>query len=138
MTDTGEALRATSDALLRDLEVLSAIEEEKRSLQPGDPRLVELAVRIEEVAGRVLTGSVRQRQLTQVGHAQKVAGSPAAPDAAIEDVHRPMQAILSEWREAERRHAAAALDSADAAEAQAVIDHLREEYRRAYEAARGD
>src|SRR4029079_19164150 len=48
--DTGQALRATSDALLRDLEVLATIEEEKRSLEPGDPRLVQLAARIEEIA----------------------------------------------------------------------------------------
>jgi len=50
MGDTGQALRETSDALLRDLDVLSNIEEEKRSLQPGDPRLVSLATRIEEIA----------------------------------------------------------------------------------------
>ena len=138
MGDTGQALRETSDALLRDLDVLSTIEEEKRQLEPGDPRLVQLASRIEEIAQRVLVGSVRQRQLTEVITDQVEAGSPAAPDAPIEDTPRPMQAILADWREAERRAAAAEPGSADAAEAEALVTRLRDEYRRAHEAARAD
>lgn len=136
MGDTGQALRATSDALLRDLEVLSTIEEEKRLLEPGDPRLVQLAARIEEIAQRVLVGSVRQRQLTEVVITQVETGSPDAPDAPIEATPRPMQAILSDWRDAERRAAAAAAGSAEAAEAEALVSRLRDEYRRAHEAAR--
>jgi hypothetical protein len=136
MTDTGQALRETSDALLRDLDVLSTIEEEKRSLEPGDPRLVQLAARIEEIAQRVLVGSVRQRQLTEVVVDQVETGSPGAPEAPIEDTPRPMQAILAEWRDAERRAAGAAAGSAEAAEAEALVGRLRDEYRRAHEAAR--
>jgi hypothetical protein len=138
MGDTGQALRETSDALLRDLDVLSTIEEEKRSLEPGDPKLVQLASRIEEIAQRVLVGSVRQRQLTEVVVSQIETGSPEAPEAPIEDTPRPMQSILSDWREAERRFAAAAPDSAEAAEAEALVTRLRDEYRRAHEAARED
>jgi hypothetical protein len=136
MGDTGQALRETSDALLRDLEILSTIEEEKRQLEPGDPRLVQLASRIEEIAQRVLVGSVRQRQLTEVVITQVEAGSPDAPEAPIEDTRRPMQAILADWRDAERQAAAAAPGSADAAEAEALVNRLRDEYRRAHEAAR--
>lgn len=134
--ETGNALRETSDALLRDLDVLVAIEEEKRTLEPGDARLVELAARIEEIAQRVLAGTVRQRELTEVAHAQVAAGVPGAPDAAIDDIPRPIQAILSDWREAERRAGAAEPGSAEAAEAAALVSRLREEYRRAHEAAR--
>ena len=136
MTDSGQALRETSDALLRDLDILSTIEEEKRALEPGDPRLVQLASRIEEIAQRVLVGSVRQRQLTEVVLAQVETGSPEAPEAPIEETPRPMQAILADWREAERRAAAATTGSADAAEAEALVSRLRDEYRRAHEAAR--
>jgi hypothetical protein len=138
MGDTGQALRETSDALLRDLDVLSTIEEEKRSLEPGDPKLVQLAARIEEIAQRVLVGSVRQRQLTEVVVSQVETGSPEAPEAPIEDTPRPMQAILADWRDAERRAASAAPDSAESAEAEALVTRLRDEYRRAHEAARGD
>jgi hypothetical protein len=136
MGDTGQALRETSDALLRDLDVLSTIEEEKRSLEPGDPRLVQLAARIEVIAQRVLVGSVRQRQLTEVVVSQVESASPEAPKTPIEEIPRPIQAILAEWRDAERRVAAAAPGSAEAAEAEALVSRLRNEYRRAHEAAR--
>ena len=133
--ETGNALRETSDALLRDLDVLVTIEEEKRSLEPGDPRLVELAARIEEIARRVLDGTVRQHDLTREVRAQVAADSPQAPDSSIDDTVRPIQAILAEWRDAERRAAAADPESAEAAEANALVESLREEYRRAHDKA---
>ena len=136
MGDTGQALRETSDALLRDLDILSTIEEQKRRLEPGDPKLVELASRIEEIAQRVLVGSVRQRQLTEVVTVQVETGSPEAPAEPIEQMPRSIQTILAEWREAERRVALAAPDSAEALEAEALVDRLRNEYRQAHEAAR--
>ncbi len=134
--ETSQALRQTSDALLRDLEVLTTIEEEKRSLTPGDPRLVELAGRIQEIAERILSGTVRQHQLSQVVNVQVEQNAAGAPTAPIEATARPLTAVLAEWRDAERRLEAAEPDSADAAEARALSDALREEYRRAYDAAR--
>jgi hypothetical protein len=136
MADSGQALRRTSDALLRDLDVLSTVEEEKRSLEPGDPRLVELATRIEEIAQRVLVGSARQRQLTETIHGQVATGSPDAPVAPIEDTIRPIAEILADWRDAERRVDAAPAGTGEEAEAEALVERLREEYRRAHEAAR--
>ena len=132
--ETAEALRETSDALLRDLDVLITIEEEKRTLEPGDPRLVDLAGRIEEIAQRVLAGTARQHELTKVANAQVDAGSAGAPAAPIDDTPRPLAAILAEWRDAERRSAVAQPGSAEAAEADAMVDSLRGEYRRALEA----
>lgn len=135
---TGDALRQTSDALLRDLDVLVTLEEEKRSLDPGDDRLVEMAGRIEEIAQRILSGSVRQHQLTQEVNAQVEAGSASAPDASINETPRPIQVVLAEWREAERRAGAAEPGSAEAAEAEALVTRLRAEYRRAHEAIQRD
>jgi hypothetical protein len=134
--DTARALRETSDALLRDLDVLVTIEEEKRTLVPGDPRLVELAKRIDHIAARVLSGAGRQRNLTEMASAQIAVGAPTAPDQSIESTPRPMQAILTEWRDAERRAAAAPAGSAEEAEADALVDRLRDEYRSAQETAR--
>jgi hypothetical protein len=134
--DTANALRQTSDALLRDLDVLVTLEEEKRSLEPGDPRLVELAQRIDEIAQRVLTGAGRQRDLTEIVNAQVAAGSPAAPETAIDATPRSIQSILTEWRDAERQAAAAEPGSADAAEADALVRRLRDEYRAAQDRAR--
>jgi hypothetical protein len=133
--ETGNALRETSDALLRDLDVLVTIEEQKRLLEPGDPQLVELARRVEEIARRVLDGTARQHALTRVADAQVRAGAPDAPAAPIEEIVRPIQAILADWRDAERRASAAEPGSADALEADALVERLRDEYRRAHEAA---
>ena len=136
--ETGHALRETSDALLRDLDALVTIEEEKRMLPAGDPRLVELAERVEEIAGRILQRSSRQHLLTQVAHTQVEAGSPNAPDRPIAATPRSIQAVLADWREAERRAAVAEPGSAEAAEADALVARLRDEYRRAHDAVRGD
>lgn len=134
--DTAHALRETSDALLRDLDVLVAIEEEKRTLKPGDPRLVELAERVDALALRVLGSSARQRELTRVAKEQVESGSHPSPDQSIEATQRPLHAILTEWRDAERSAAAAAPGSPERIEATALVDRLRDEYRAAQEAAR--
>jgi hypothetical protein len=132
-----EELRATSDRIVRDLEVLSAIEEQKRTLEPGDPQIVELAKRVEEVAARVLAASVRQRHLTEIDRAKVEAGVATTPGTSINDTPRRVVDILAEWRAAERRLLVAEPDSAEAAESMALSNHLREEYRRAYEVHQG-
>ena len=135
--DTARALRETSDALLRDLDVLVAIEEEKRSLQPGDPRLVELADRVDALAARVLGVSGHQRDLVRKARAEVETAAPGAPEHSIEDTPRPLYAILTEWRDAERRAAAATPGSPESIEASALVARLRDEYQAAQEAARG-
>ena len=114
----------------------ATIEDEKRGLAPGDPRLVELAGRIEEIAERILAGTVRQHQLSQVANVQVESGAAEAPTTPIDETPRALTAVLAEWRDAERRSVAAEPNSAEAAEARALVDALREEYRRGYEAAR--
>ena len=133
--DTGKALRETSDALLRDLDVLVTMEEEKRLLEPDDPRRVELAGRIEEIARRILAGTADQHHLTKVAEAQVSSGAPHAPDEPIEDTPRAVHAVLSDWRDAERRAAAAEPGSTEAIESRALVDRLRLEYRQALDSA---
>lgn len=129
-----EDLRATSDTLLRDLDVLAELEAQKRELAADDPRLVEMAERIREIATRVLSLSTRQRALTERVTAE--AARPGVDAPSIEDVPaRRVAAILADWREAERRLAAAAPGSAEAAEAEALVARFREEYREAYDRA---
>ena len=120
-------LRATSDELLRDLEALGTLEDEKRSLPLDDPRLVEIAEQIEVIAARVLAGSARQTSLAVE------AAETAASATSIEDVRRPPSAILADWREVERRAADAPEGSAEAAEIEILASRLRQEYREAYE-----
>ncbi len=136
MSETGMALRATSDALLAELEALEALEREKRDLDPGHPRLPNLAAGVEEIARRLLGTTVRQRELTVAAQKMVAAGDLAAPDASIERTTRAIHLILADWRDAERRAAHAEPDTAEAAEAMAQVDQLREEYRQAHDAAR--
>ena len=53
MSETEDDLRATSDALLTDLRRLTALEEEKRPIEPDDPRLEEISAKVADVARRV-------------------------------------------------------------------------------------
>jgi hypothetical protein len=136
MPDTGAALREASDTLLRDLEALSGLEEVKRSIEPGDPRLIELAGTIEAMAERVLASSARQRELTVEANDLVDLGMPEAPTRSIDDTPRAIAIILAEWRDAERRAQAAEAGSVDAAEAERAVDRLKNEYRRAHEEAK--
>ncbi len=136
MTNSGDALRATSDALLSDLDALQALEQEKRTIQPGDPQLVKIAARIEQLSSRVLGTSVEQYQLTERVQRLVETGSPDAPDGPIEDTKREMRVILADWRDAERRAELAQPGSPDALAAAADIERLRVEYRAAFEEAR--
>jgi hypothetical protein len=136
VTNSGDALRATSDALLSDLDALQALEQEKRAIQPGDPQLVRIAAKIEQLANRVLGTSMEQSQLTEQVHHLVQTGSPDAPDAPIEDMKREMRVILADWRDAERRAELTRPGSAAALAAASDIDRLRLEYREAFEEAR--
>jgi hypothetical protein len=135
MPDTGAALREASDTLLRDLEALSELEDVKRSIEPGDPRLIELAGTIEAIAERVLASSARQRELTVEANDLVDLGLPEAPIRSIAETPRAIALVLAEWRDAERRVQAAEAGSAEAAEAERAVDRLKDEYRRAHEEA---
>jgi hypothetical protein len=135
LSETASALRATSDALIHDLERLALLEREKRELPPQDPRLVDLAAEVEKLALRVLGQSVRQRELTEDARELVEAASPDAPEQPIAATPREIHAILAEWREAERRAMEAGPGSPAALAAKADIDRLRAEYRDAHDDA---
>jgi hypothetical protein len=129
-------LRDTSDALLRDLEVLIALEEEKRAIEPGDERLPALATRIDEIAARLTDRAGRQRELADSLTTAVADGDTGAATTIDDTPSRGIAVILEEWRQAERVAKAAAPGSTEAIEAEAHVDALRNEYRRAYETVR--
>jgi hypothetical protein len=135
MPEPGRALRDTSDELIRDLEALATLEEEKRQIAPDDTRVVDLATRIEDIAKRVLVASGRQRELTEQIHRIADAGSAADPPTSIEATPRPIAAILADWRDAERRLEGTKSGSAEEREVEILVDQLREEYRAAHDSA---
>lgn len=136
MTDPVDQLRTASDAMLRDIDALVALEEEKRRLSPEEPRMLELAAQIRELAARVLAESRSQESLANVVSARSEADPAPAP--AIEDTPRSAPAILAAWREAERRLASARPGTPEAEVAAREVAAFREEYRTAYEARERD
>lgn len=118
-------LRATSDQLLRDLEALGVLEDEKRTLPLDDPRLVEIAEQVQVIAKRVLDGTERQAALSRAAAQEPGSGT------SIDAVRRPIASILADWREVERRRATAPEGSAEAAELDVLVSRLRREYREA-------
>jgi hypothetical protein len=123
-----------SDALLLDLEALAGLEEEKRVLEPEDPRRVELSEKIQALAEQLLDASATQRSLTIAIHDDPATAAHTAP---IEETPRSTASILESWREAERQLAAAEPGSVDAEVAADMVDRFREEYRRAYQQREG-
>ena len=136
MSETASALRATSDALIHDLERLALLERAKREMSPEDTRLVDIAAEVEQLALRVLGQSVRQRELTEDARELVEADAPEAPTRPIAETPREIHMILAEWREAERKAVEADPGSSAAKGAQQDIDRLRAEYRLAHEDAK--
>ena len=126
-------LRNVSDDMLRTLEQLQFLESEKRTEQPGSVRFVKLAREIEKLAAVVFQQTSAQHSLAQATHAAARQGEDIVP---IEDVTaaREVAVVLSEWREAERRLSASAMDSAEHAKAAADVRRLRDEYHRLHDA----
>ena len=134
LVDTSAKLRTTSDLLLLDLEALGDLEEQKRATQHGDPKLVDLAGRIEELAQRVLAASRRQRELSET--INDAAGSGNVTGEGSIATVRSASVILADWREAERAARDAPAGSAESIAAEAMVDRFRDEYRAAFESAR--
>jgi hypothetical protein len=129
MPDARRDLRATADALRRDLDALVTLEDDKRGLALDDPRASELARQIEEIAARVLAETADETDLTKVVRETGASGT-------IETTRRSTADILADWRELERRNDAVEPGSAEAAELAILLAHIREEYRAAVSASR--
>ncbi len=128
MTDSTGRLRETSDTLLRELDVLRTLEEEKRSVAIGSPRFRDLAEEIESLSAKVLELSRRQLDLGEA-----VEGRPSVEGATtVNEAPRELWRILAEWREAERRAITAPPGSAESEAATVEAERLRTEYRTSY------
>ena len=131
--DLEQDLRSVSDEMLRTLEQLQRLENEKRAASPGTPRFVNLAREIEKLAALVFSQTTTQQTLAEQSHAAANAGVDLAPIKEVETA-RDVSLILAEWRDAERRLAATGIDTAEHAKAAGDVRRLREEYHQAYKA----
>ncbi len=131
-------LRLTSDRMLRTLEQLEALENEKRTLSPGSARFQKLATEVERLAATIYAQTHAQEQLGE--KAEEVIRRTGVQLPSIEESEhmRDVQLVLADWRDAERRLVSAAPDSAEHSQAAADVGRLREEYHRAYVASVGE
>lgn len=96
----------------------------KRTVPPADPRFVALAVEVEQTAEALLKEARAQTELGDAAHVQGV-------ETPIVQIPQNLSAyeLISGWREAERKLADTASDSAEARSLRTLIDA----YRRAYQ-----
>jgi len=125
-------LRAASDGVLRALEQLEALENEKRTLKPESERFQNLAVEIERLAATVFAQTHAQKRLAK--QSRSVVERTGADIGPIDQAEpaRDLASVLADWRAAERRLSASTPQTAEHALAQADVERLRDEYRRTY------
>jgi hypothetical protein len=63
MDDLEEDVRATAQSIEMDADRLAAIEDEKKSLSSGDPRMLELSREAETIAERLVPETVAESAL---------------------------------------------------------------------------
>jgi len=138
MTDSQETayehaaeLRRASDTFMQRLDRLHELETRKRELKPELPEFVRLAREIEDLSRGLLYSSGEQVELAEQVHVDVKRGETHV-DQPIRELppKRDAVGILAEWRAAERRLAAAPIDSEEERAAEADVLRLREEYRR--------
>lgn len=124
-------LRQTSDLFMQRLDRLHDLESRKRELPPDEAEFVRLAREVEDLARALLHTGGQQVELAEEVH-QEAKRNHGAVDQPIRDTppRRDAVAVLADWRAAERRLSAAALESEDEAGARADVERLRDEYRR--------
>jgi hypothetical protein len=130
--DTKE-LRRRSDQIVETIAKLANLEVDKREAQPGSAGFVDTAISVRKLAQTLLDLAGDEQQLAErlQGLRQQADGAVSSRPIAHIPGARPIQVVLAEWRDAERRlsEAEAASDAQRQADADAV--RLREEYQRA-------
>jgi hypothetical protein len=124
-----DRLRAASDGIQLVIQQLYALEDQKRKVDPGDPRFVDLAALVRATAAELLALATTEESFAD--------GLAATSDAnglsTINDVkpRQDLRVILEEWRDVERRLAEILPGSPDATDLVRRFERLREEYARA-------
>jgi hypothetical protein len=128
-----QQLRLASDTLLAALEQIHDLEAEKRQVPAGSKQFLELARKVDDLALQILRHTEYQESMAEtLDERRQAGGGVSRPIEQIAPDPRPLQVILAEWREAERRLAGASLQSSEAADAAARVRELREEYRNSW------
>jgi hypothetical protein len=65
MSDSHHDLRSTAESIRHDAEQVAALEGEKSSLDPTDPRVGELSERLERLGARLQGKTAAEKELTE-------------------------------------------------------------------------
>jgi hypothetical protein len=133
MPNRGE-FRATTDHLLALIDTLRGFEEAKRSAELGSPEFVRLAQDAAEQGRLIFRWTEMQLQMAQDVARRREMGEQERDVLLIDVTPRPLDRILAQWREAQIRLEIARPGSAEAGEAAAAIERLRDEYQVAHAA----
>jgi len=124
-------LRRASDDFMQRLDRLYELESRKRELPPDQAEFIRLAREIEDLArGLLFAGGMQVEKAEEVQADIKQGADVIDQPIRETPAKRDAVAVLSEWRSAERRLAAAPPGSSEERAARGDVDQLREEYRR--------
>jgi hypothetical protein len=136
MPHRGE-FRAFTDQMLEFIDQLRAAEERKRSVEIGSPDFIRAAEEASELSR--LTFRWAQMQLEMAHSLQEHGDNGVSAQVALINVEpRPLDRILSAWREAQLRLEVAKPGSPEADVAVRDIERLREEYQAGHDALKAD
>ena len=65
MSDPRDELRSIEDSIRRDAEQVNALEDEKASLEPTDPRMEHLSEQVERLATALQGKAVAEREVVE-------------------------------------------------------------------------
>jgi hypothetical protein len=132
MPDRGEA-RAMVDQMLELITEMNAAERAKRELALGTPEFIERAIEVERIARTAFRWSQMQLQMGERAAERRARGELTDTVRLIDVEPRPLDVVLSHWREAQLRLEIARPGSHEAQAAADDVERLREEYQAGFE-----
>jgi hypothetical protein len=133
--DTERDVRATTIQMLEMLDRLISVVRAKQAAAVGSDEFVQQAREAERLSGMVFRSAGIQLRMAEAS-ASAVQRGEMAPGRPIDVESRPLDRILANWREAQRRLEIALPGSREAAAASEEIERLREEYQATHDAVR--
>ena len=122
------------------LEWISAMQDAERAkhdLPLGSPEFVAKAVEVEQISRLAFRWAQLQLQVAEAAAHRRENGELTGSEPLTSFEPRPLDTILSHWREAQLRLEVAPLGSPEAQRATDDIERLREEYQAGFVAQRG-
>ncbi|MFL5645231.1 MAG: hypothetical protein ACJ78L_07740 [Chloroflexota bacterium] len=128
MTDQREA-HALADQMLDWINAMQEAESAKHDLPLGSPEFVAKAVEVERISKLAFRWAQMQLQVAEQAARRRETGELTGSEPLANFEPRPLDIVLSNWREAQLRLEVAPPGSPEAQQAVDDIERLREEYQ---------